>query len=312
MSRSPQDIFDHVAELTELYLLNEISDDQLAELEALVRSDEQAAEVMRTVLKQAGMMRVVFNEQRTFANRIGEVDRDEYLSLLQTLQPSEEPELVHVVGQIKPTQPLWQQWPAIMAAVAAVAILALTIALVFQNPGTAPNTTAPNIAATPNAPGLTNPTVATLTATHNATWSKTTAERASARGSHLTTGTKLHPNTRLTLTAGFAEITTDEGAVAILEAPATIELLDNSNALHLHTGKLLGICRTDRSKGFTVHTRHADIVDLGTEFGVEVAGNKVTATVMTGEVEMRLPGGEPQLLVANQTARLSVEGNSRQ
>ena len=31
-------------------------------------------------------------------------------------------------------------------------------------------------------------------------------------------------------------ITTERGAVVILEAPATIELLDNDNALRLHTG----------------------------------------------------------------------------
>ena len=43
-------------------------------------------------------------------------------------------------------------------------------------------------------------------------------------------------------------------------------------------------------------TAHADIVDLGTEFGVQVAGDRITTTVFTGEVELTTPGGEPQPL----------------
>ena len=47
-------------------------------------------------------------------------------------------------------------------------------------------------------------------------------------------GEDLYAGQRLTLTQGFAEITTTRGAVAILEAPVTIELLNNDNALRLH------------------------------------------------------------------------------
>ena len=206
-------------------------------------------------------------------------------------------------------------WGTIAAALL-FAVVLTTVLLTSSDPST-PHATTDN---TPTKPAESAPpilrdrTVATLTATHNAVWASPQAEGASAPGSSgsLTPGSKLHPNTRLTLTAGFAEITTHDGAIAILEAPATIEFTHNDNAIHLHAGKLVGLCYTESSKGFAVKTNHAEIIDLGTEFGVEVVGDQVTATVFTGEIEMTIPGGEPQPLSANQTARLAVDGNNRQ
>ena len=141
--------------------------------------------------------------------------------------------------------------------------------------------------------------VATLSAIHNAQW----AERALARGS------SLRPGQTLTLTAGFAEITTQDGAVAILEAPATVELLDNSNALRLHAGKLVGICETESSKGFVVRTSQMDITDLGTVFGVEAIENRTRASVFEGEIVVEHASSrieeEPSVLTAGQSAQAS-------
>jgi anti-sigma factor RsiW len=119
-------------------------------------------------------------------------------------------------------------------------------------------------------------------------------------------GQDLFAGQRLTLTQGFAEITTNRGAVAILQAPATVEFTDNDNAIRLHAGKLVGICETPSSKGFLVRTPHMDITDIGTEFGVQVNGNRVTATVITGEIEVATPSNAPQRLTQDQTAWLQV------
>ncbi|MFK7790437.1 MAG: FecR domain-containing protein [Phycisphaeraceae bacterium] len=138
----------------------------------------------------------------------------------------------------------------------------------------------------PQSPSAARVKVATLTAAHNANWSPNSVGGVSALP---VPGTQLHPNDRLTLTQGFAEITTVEGAVVILEAPATVELLDK-NAMRLHAGKLVGICETPSSKGFLVHTPHMDVTDLGTRFGVDV--NQVISTevhVFDGEVEVQRP-----------------------
>ncbi|MFK7789805.1 MAG: FecR domain-containing protein [Phycisphaeraceae bacterium] len=142
------------------------------------------------------------------------------------------------------------------------------------------------------------PAVAMLTATYNAQWAEQPNEG-------------LRAGDRLTLTQGFAEITTLSGAIAILEAPASVELLDHDNAIRLHAGKIVAVCKTPASQGFVVKTRHADIVDLGTEFGVIAVGNELTTTVFNGKVEVTTPGTETQPLNANQTARLDINGNQR-
>ena len=142
--------------------------------------------------------------------------------------------------------------------------------------------------------------IATITAIKDAQWQ---AESGAALP-----GIKdvLHAGQRLTLTEGFAEITTRRGAVAVLEAPSTIELV-NDNAVRLDSGKMVCICQTETSKGFMVQTPDADITDLGTEFGVEVLNNRVITTVFSGIVEVAPLGGEVHRLVRNQTALLYAD-----
>jgi hypothetical protein len=293
-----QNLFDHVAELTELYLRNEISDEQMAQLETLVLEDEQAADAMRTVMQQAGMMRAIFDEQQQFAHRIGEVDRNEYLKLLQALSPTEEPEPVHLVGQINIARPIWQQWQFVIPSGIA-ALLAIAVTLIITLSGSTPAPTpAPHASDHPKTPR--GSTVATLTAEHDAVWSLNPGES-------LRPGSALASGQRLTLTTGLAEITTNDGAIAILEAPASIEMLDNENAIRLHAGKLVGICETESSKGFLVRTPHLHITDLGTRFGVDADANTTEVHVFEGEVQAErvdaAPASQPITLVANQSAR---------
>jgi len=215
---------------------------------------------------------------------------DELSNLNEQAESPATPQLTSVVGyalrKALTSRPAYQAYAA-----AAVLMLAVTLFFVFtgRNDNTNP---APDLATIPgernNAPANPSqgPAVATLTAEHDAVWASPQAERASARGS-LTPGTKLHPNDRLTLTAGVAEITTNNGAIAILEAPATIELIDNNNALRLHAGKLVGICETDSSKGFLVRTPHLDVTDLGTRFGIDATDEREAEVhVIDGRVEV--------------------------
>lgn len=142
--------------------------------------------------------------------------------------------------------------------------------------------------------------VATLTDTHDAQWADL-AEGALAPGS------PLHAGDKLTLTEGFAEITTNHGAIAIVEAPATIELIDSPNAMRLHAGKLVGICETESSKGFLVRTPHMDIFDVGTKFGVTASEDAVDVSVLVGEVRIERETVPAQRLFAEQSARLELE-----
>lgn len=82
-------------------------------------------------------------------------------------------------------------------------------------------------------------------------------------------GDAFYAGDRFNLVQGSAEIATHSGAVAMIQAPATIEFIDSLNALKLHSGRLVAVCETPASKGFLVRTPHMDVVDLGTRFGVD-------------------------------------------
>lgn len=187
---------------------------------------------------------------------------------------------------------------ALIGSIAAVIVLGVVLYLaVFGFGSDSPET--PEIADdTTNKPTIESPSiVATLTDEHDAEWDRRPGE-------------DLYAGQRFTLTGGFAEITTARNAVAILEAPATIELTHHDNAIQLHNGKLVGICETKSSKGFLVRTPHMDIVDLGTRFSVESskAGN-IELYVFEGEVKASSPNNgdaSTSILAAGDAATFEV------
>ena len=271
---------------------NEITDSETLRLNEILRASRSARKFYRTFMALASALETRTSVQ-DFVDQESDSDKniDVLFELLQ-LEQDAEVQVVELPRKPKVSKPKsrrsrkesigWHEVygasacllthaaksaPAKWLAAAAVIALGVLLAVQFIGPATEPTpnpiTDNTNIKPAESAlPILRDQTVATLTATHNATW----AQASSAPGS-LTPGSKLHPGQRLTLTAGFAEITTNDGAIAILEAPATIELLDN-NALRLHAGKLVGICETESSKGLLVRTPHLDVTDLGTEFTV--------------------------------------------
>ena len=100
------------------------------------------------------------------------------------------------------------------------------------------------------------------------------------------------PAGRLTLDAGVAEIAFAGGAVAVLEGPAEIELLD-AGAAFLHRGGVVVRVPAEVA-GFRLDTPAARLSDLGTEFGVRVGGpGDAVLQVYEGEVlaELKLPAG---------------------
>ena len=70
------------------------------------------------------------------------------------------------------------------------------------------------------------------------------------------------------LVEGFAEITFDGGAKAIIEAPAEIEL-QNASRAYLQSGKMSATVPVE-ARGFALNTPSSSIIDLGTEFSVHV------------------------------------------
>ena len=122
---------------------------------------------------------------------------------------------------------------------------------------------------------------AVLTATSGATWADADEELVLRRGDL--------PAGRLVLVSGLAEFTTADGAVCLVQGPATFEF-NASDRLRIDRGKVVCRCPTEASR-ITVVTPQSQVTDLGTEFGVSVSDNSDTdVAVLQGKV--RLQAGE--------------------
>ncbi len=134
--------------------------------------------------------------------------------------------------------------------------------------------------APPDAPAV----VAVLAEQVNARWEGSTGS--------IQTGASIYAEP-MRLTEGFARLRFHNGAEAIIEAPAMFEPV-SATEMRLVEGRMVGLCATPESRGFTVLGPNARIVDRGTEFGVEATDRGETrAHVFTGHVQFgRLVEGD--------------------
>jgi ferric-dicitrate binding protein FerR (iron transport regulator) len=303
-------------EVFEAYLIGRLSDGQVQLLEQRLREDpaarRQLAEAMqvmslvrqefagRAEYQSANQDQPLLEDFNTLLKELGEHEAaaETVAFPVQSFSEDQQEEdagslstqdLV-VVGRYVLRKVLTAK-PVILGAAAAIVLLATVC---FINWGGLYG----DIAEQPTefeSPAFNLSTVATLTASSDAKW----------LGPDLQVGDGLKPGERLRLIDGFAQITTERGAVVILEAPAAIEWINN-NALYLHTGKLVGLCHTPSSQGFVVKTDYTDITDLGTEFGVAATPDGVEAAVFVGEIAVKTPGTQTRVVTHSQTARVSI------
>lgn len=310
--------------LIQRFLADDVTPELVEQLEAWLREDAAHARV----LAEYGLL-----EQMMVGQQV-EDDASSVLSLLLEMERAAEPiELNNATeesrGADKP--PLSAQdlatagsyvlrhslTPKAVAALATAAVVLLGVVLAAVLLG-GPGDDRP-VAAGPAWPGETTgpprsvddtshdkPVVAALTAEHGAQW------RAASGAVLPGVGDGLHAGQRLSLIEGFAEITTSLGAVAILEAPCTFELLDHPNAIRVDTGRLVGIVETESAEGFLVRTPHMDVTDLGTRFGIDATSPSATQVhVFEGGVEAVRPDAAvdtaPTLLAAGESAHATAD-----
>jgi hypothetical protein len=103
-------------------------------------------------------------------------------------------------------------------------------------------------------------------------------------------GDPLRPGQRVELSAGSAGITFASGAEVTLVGPCIFEVT-SGNGGFLTLGQLKAVAATPASKGFTVRTRTARVVDIGTEFVAAAAPDgQSRVDVTSGEVHVHLDG----------------------
>jgi hypothetical protein len=145
--------------------------------------------------------------------------------------------------------------------------------------------------------GRPQPAPAVLVADVDAQWSVPAATLKP--GDHIPPGP-------LQLDSGEAQIQLRTGVSILLKGPARIQVRSD-NAAALTLGKLTASVPPE-AVGFAVHTDTAQIIDRGTEFGVEVkSDDSVAVSVLRGKVEARPnDAGAPTVLVAGQAATLTA------
>ena len=107
-------------------------------------------------------------------------------------------------------------------------------------------------------------------------------------------GDTLFAGQRLELASGQVEVVFQSEAKAQIHGPAIFEV-QSANSGFLTLGRLNARADTPQSRGFTVHSRTAATVDLGTEFTVVAAQDGHSQIhVVEGAVEVRLSNGKAQ------------------
>jgi hypothetical protein len=120
--------------------------------------------------------------------------------------------------------------------------------------------------------------VARITGLVDCRWSK--GQRPFQFGNWIASGD------RVELTDGLLQLTFDSGAKVIIQGPVRFVPQSGMEA-RLDYGKLSAVV-SESARGYTVKTPTAEVVDLGTEFALEVEGSGVTELhVLEGDVVAR-------------------------
>ena len=310
-------------ETIEAYLLGQLPEDQVEPLDRRLRNDPQALHQLSEAIQVMSLVRQEFASEAQYQAANGKEpllqDFNTLLKELGELEASAET-VTLAVEEVSADEPADERslsrhdfvaagsylfrhtfTPKVIAALATAAalLLGVTLLIVLSAPEQAESPVTAGANDSEQSAPAASP-VATLTAQHEARWV----------GGDRVTGQPLHPGQRLTLLQGYVEIETEHGATAILEAPCSIEFTDSKNAIVLNHGKLVGQCLTPKSRGFTVHTPDAKVVDIGTVFGVKVDGQTV-AHVIEGEIDVAPANSdetvEPVRLTAGQAVRVDAE-----
>ena len=108
------------------------------------------------------------------------------------------------------------------------------------------------------------------------------------------------------LESGVAQIEFFCGATVILEGPARL-MLESSTVARLQSGRLRAQV-PPAARGFQVHADELKVVDLGTEFGIEVSEGQADVQVFDGEVELHPSSGKQRLVVAGNAVTHAASG----
>jgi hypothetical protein len=107
-------------------------------------------------------------------------------------------------------------------------------------------------------------------------------------------GAELVAGRELELAAGEAEIAFRSGARIVVRGPSILKI-ESENSARLLVGRVTARADTKRSHGFILHTQTASVLDLGTEFHVQAAAD--------GHAEIHVTAGTVEIQTVKHQAR---------
>lgn len=259
-----------LTELVGLLCDEQISDEQFAELETLLREHPPARKTYH-VLVATHM-------------RLGQLDASEFAAGAGDVQPaSRGGGPLHFVRRGWRRAVEFVRREPVISACAAIAWLAITIGSLAMLPISSPRVAAPTSYELPIH-------VAQIVNLAGPVWEN--FRDAQPREA------LLFPGDEIALRSGLVEIRHTSGAIVVIEGPARY-VVDDRNSGSLSTGRLLAHVSPEAT-GFVVATPHATIIDLGTEFGVDVK-QQTQAHVFQGKVQF-----SPKIAADNAAPRTIV------
>lgn len=192
----------------------------------------------------------------------------------------------------KTVVPFWLEHARGLLSMAAIAVFTLLSILGWQV-SQAPNPEKPLIAVEPVATGF-----AILADHSSAVWK----DRP-----YLDRGDLL-PQGMLEMESGIAQLELFSGVTVIVEGKAEFEI-HSPMEMTVAQGKVRALVPT-AAQGFKVSTPSGEVVDLGTEFALDVTSERSDMRVLDGEIEWHPNAKAKQLLTDGQSLRWTVGGQS--
>jgi hypothetical protein len=279
------DRFAELFALAEAFCHDELTADQRTRLEQLVTSDEEMRRAYVRYLHMHVCLRRAFEQSDRVEMAPPGADATPLAVRRSPIQSRQE----------TPVRPRFVlRWPMSLGGrrsvgLVAASVLALAgVALALLGPNRAPDL--------PRAASY----VAVLTKSGGCVWETANPPR---------TGDRLQPG-RLELLGGMAEITFASGAVALVEAPAVLDLISSSRGF-LHAGRVV-VNVPLQAAGFVMDTNQVSAPGQGTRFGVGIDRGQTMIEAFDGVVEYDVkadPAKGTKRLTAGEGVRIDADAN---
>ncbi|HLA83518.1 MAG TPA: FecR family protein [Thermoguttaceae bacterium] len=175
--------------------------------------------------------------------------------------------------------------PSVFTLLLTVGLPVVLLLVLWVHIKSQPIPTMPTVAAKQAAPPVVAVAAAEVARTHDCVWEES--------GEGPAVGASLAAGRQLRLRQGLVELRFADGATVLLQGPATFDAVGGGKGF-LRAGSLVAKVSKE-ARGFTIQTPTADVVDLGTEFGVSVdkALGKDEVQVFRGKVVLEIKPAQP-------------------